>query len=98
MYLCLSALAESSSGRCGTFVCYCWMMFRVDGCLNEDPGPLPGPRNCNFIDLVPLFNVRFCLPGPMVVAACSVNGDLTVVEAQVLTVSTFKMIIDYELK
>ena len=44
MYLCLSALAESSSGRCGTFVCYCWMMLRVDGCLNEDPGPLPGPR------------------------------------------------------
>ena len=40
-----SALAESSSGRCGTFVCYCWMMLRVDGCLNEDPGPLPGPRS-----------------------------------------------------
>ena len=44
MHICLSALAESSSGRCGTFVCYCWMMLRVDGCLNEDPGPLPGPR------------------------------------------------------
>ena len=44
MHLCLSALAESSSGKCGTFVCYCWMMLRVDGCLNEDPGPLPGPR------------------------------------------------------
>ena len=25
-------------------VCYCWMMLRVDGCLYEDPGPLPGPR------------------------------------------------------
>ena len=44
MHTCLSALAESSSGRCETFVCYCWMMLRVDGCLNEDPGPLPGPR------------------------------------------------------
>ena len=21
-------------------VCYSWMMFRVDGCLNEDPGAL----------------------------------------------------------
>ena len=53
MYLCLSALAESSSGRCGTFVCNCWMMLRADGCLNEDPGPLPGPRNVchlNFIE------------------------------------------------
>ena len=40
--ICLSALAESSSGRCGTFVCYCWMMLRVDECLNEDPGP----RSC----------------------------------------------------
>ena len=44
MHTCLSALAESLSGRCETFVCYCWMMLRVDGCLNEDPGPLPGPR------------------------------------------------------
>ena len=44
MYLCLSALAESSPGRCGTFVCYCWMMVRIDGCWNEDPGPLPWPR------------------------------------------------------
>ena len=44
MYLCLSALAESSSGRCGTYVCYCWMMLRVDRCLNENLGPLPGPR------------------------------------------------------
>ena len=25
-------------------IVYCWMMLRVDGCLNEDPGPLPGPR------------------------------------------------------
>ena len=25
-------------------VCYCWMMLPVDRCLNEDPGPLPGPR------------------------------------------------------
>ena len=25
-------------------VCYCWMMFRVDKCPNEDPRPLPGPR------------------------------------------------------
>ena len=25
-------------------MCYCWMMLRVDGCFNEDPGPLPGPR------------------------------------------------------
>ena len=25
-------------------VCYRWMMFRVDKCPNEDPGPLPGPR------------------------------------------------------
>ena len=49
MYLCLSALAESSSGRCGTFVCYCWMMLRVDGCLNEDPGPLPGPRKDHYL-------------------------------------------------
>ena len=44
MHICLSALADSSSGRCGNFLCYCWMMLRVDGCLNEDPGPLPGPR------------------------------------------------------
>ena len=44
MHICISALAESSSGRCGNFLCYCWMMLRVDGCLNEDPGPLPGPR------------------------------------------------------
>ena len=44
MHPCLSALAESSSGRCGTFLCYCWMMLRVDGYLNEGPGPLPGPR------------------------------------------------------
>ena len=28
-------------------VCYCWMMFQVDKCLNEDPGPLPGPRAIN---------------------------------------------------
>ena len=42
--ICFSALAESSSGRCGTFLYDCWMMLRVDGCLNEDPGPLPGPR------------------------------------------------------
>ena len=44
MHTCLSALAASSSGRCGTFVCYCWMMLRVGRCLNEDPGLLPGPR------------------------------------------------------
>ena len=44
IHVCYSALAESSSGRCGTFVYYWWMMLRVDGCLNEDPGPLPGPR------------------------------------------------------
>ena len=25
-------------------VCYCLMMLQVDGCLIEDPGPLPGPR------------------------------------------------------
>ena len=25
-------------------VSYCWMMFRDDQCPNEDPGPLPGPR------------------------------------------------------
>ena len=63
MYLCLSALAESSSGRCGTFVCNCWMMLRVDGCLNEDPGPLPGPRS--------LF-----LPNSITIGAASESQDI----------------------
>ena len=44
MYLCLSALAESSSGTS----MMCFVLFlddaRVDECSNEDPGPLPGPR------------------------------------------------------
>ena len=26
-------------------VCYFWMMLQVDGWLNKDPGPLPGPRS-----------------------------------------------------
>ena len=45
MYLCLSALAESSSGMSTM----CFVLFldyvRVDECSNEDPGPLPGPRS-----------------------------------------------------
>ena len=44
MYLCLSALAESSSGT--SMMCSVLFMddIRVDECSNEDPGPLPGPR------------------------------------------------------
>ena len=44
MYLCLSALAESSSGT--SMMCFVLFLddVRVDECSNEDPGPLPGPR------------------------------------------------------
>ena len=52
-----SALAGSSLGKCvllGTFiVCcmlyYCWMMFWVDKCSNEDLRPLPEPRKHEFV-------------------------------------------------
>ena len=44
-------------------VCYCWMMFQVDKCLNEDPGPLPGPRS--------LF-----LPNSITIGAASESQDI----------------------
>ena len=44
MHICLSALAESSSGT--SIMCFVLFLddIRVDECSNEDPGPLPGPR------------------------------------------------------
>ena len=44
LYLCLSALAESSSET--SIMCFVLLLddIRVDECSYEDPGPLPGPR------------------------------------------------------
>ena len=44
MYLCLSALAESSSGT--SMMCFVLLLdvVRVGECSYEDRGPLPGPR------------------------------------------------------
>ena len=69
--LCLSALAESSSGRCGTV----WMMLRVGRCLNVDPGPLPGPRQCDDINSSDLSTV-----------CCTAITDISEYQLRLLTV------------
>ena len=45
MYLCLSALAESSSVMSTMYFVLFLDYVRVDECSNEDPGPLPGPKS-----------------------------------------------------